>query len=242
MKAAVYAGTKNLYSDMVTAAKSLVQNSSVDVVYFLIESEKFPHYIPPYVKTIDVSKQKYFSKACPNVYKKWSYMTLMRCTLTKYFPNLDKILWLDVDTVVQDNIDELWDLDLTDYYFTGSLEPEKSTAEKPYINAGVMMINLKKLREDGMDDILIKALNNKKYEFADQDCINDICRDKILIFSSTYNANDYTEPCKNPKIRHFAAEAYWQDNPILYQYRNRNWGDLKWIRSIGRYNDCFKKT
>ena len=227
MKAAVYAGTKNLYSDMVTAAKSLVMNSGVDEIYFLIESDTFSYYLPPYVKTINVSKQRYFPKTCPNVYKKWSYMTLMRCVLPKYLPNLDRILWLDVDTIVQDNIDELWDLDLTDYYFTGSLEAEKSTPEKPYINAGVMMINLKKLRQDGMDDILIDALNTKKFDFADQDCINELCQDKILVIPSTYNANDYTEKCTNPKIRHFAAEKDWRENPILYQYRNRNWCEMR---------------
>ena len=76
MKAAVYAGTKNLYSDMVTAAKSLAMNSGVDVIYFLIESDTFPYYLPPYVKTINVSEQRYFPKACPNVYKKWTYMLI----------------------------------------------------------------------------------------------------------------------------------------------------------------------
>lgn len=226
MKAAVYAGTKNLYSDMVTAAKSLAKNSGVDIIYFLIESDKFPHYIPSYVKVINVSDQTYFPSGGPNVYKLWTYMTLMRCVLTKYFSELDKILWLDVDTVVQDNIDELWDLDMSDYYFAGCPEPKKSI-EQPYINAGVMMINLKKLREDKMDDALIDALNTKTYEFADQDCINDICQNKILLIPSTYNANDYTEPCKDPKIRHFAAEKNWREKTILYQYRNKNWNEMR---------------
>lgn len=226
MKAAVYAGTKNLYSDMVTAAKSLAKNSSVDRIYFLIEDNKFPYYIPSFVKTKNVSDQTYFPSGGPNVYKLWTYMTLMRCALTKYFPDLDRILWLDVDTVVHDNINELWDFDMTDYYFAGVMEPKKS-AERPYINAGVMMINLKKLREDRMDDSLIKALNTKAYEFADQDCINDICSDKILLIPSTYNANDYTQPCDNPKIRHFAAERNWRENHILYQYRNKNWGEMR---------------
>lgn len=227
MKAAVYAGTKNLYSDMVTAAKSLAKNSSVDVIYFLIEDDKFPHYIPSYVKTINVSGQTYFSRKCPNVYKRWTYMTLMRCVLTKYLPDLDRILWLDVDTVVKDNIDDLWDLDLDNYYVAGVLEPKKSSDEKPYINAGVMMLNLKKLREDIMDDALIEALNKRKFEFADQDCINDICQGKILTIPSTYNANDWTEKCKEPKIRHFANEPKWRDNVVLYQFRDRNWKDMR---------------
>lgn len=229
MKAAVYAGTRNLYSDMVTAAKSLAKNSSVDTIYFLIESDKFPYYIPPFIKTINVSDQNYFPSKGPNIYMRWTYMTLMRCVLTKYFPDLDKILWLDVDTIVQDNIDELWDLDLSDYYVAGSLEPQKSKPYEPYINAGVMLINLKKLREDGMDDTLIKTLNTKKYEFADQDCINDICRNKIMTLPSIYNSNYFTRMCICPKIRHFANEEKWRENLIVYQYRDKNWNDMREI-------------
>ena len=227
MKAAVYAGTRNLYLDMETAAKSLTKNSSVDVIYFFIEDDKFPHYLPPHIKTINVSNQQYFPENGPNVYKRWTYMSLMRCALTKYFPDLDKILWFDVDTIVQDNIDELWDLDMDDYYFAGVIEPGKSTPEKPYMNVGAIMINLKKLREDHMDDALIKALNTKKYTFADQDCISDICYEKFLILPSIYNLNDWTEPCENPKILHFADERDWNKRVLLYQYRNKNWSEMR---------------
>lgn len=225
MKAAVYAGTKNLYSDMVTAAKSLTKHSSVDEIYFLIEDDTFPYYLPPHIKTINVSDQTYFLNGCPNVYKRWTYMTLMRCVLSKYLP-LNQILWLDVDTVVLRNIDELWDLNIDGYYFAGTEEPEKSTSQGPYINAGVMMVNLKMLKETGMDDILVDALNRKAYNFADQDCINDICRNKIMLIPSIFNANHWTEPCENPKIRHFAAESNWRENPLLYQYRDKDWHEM----------------
>lgn len=227
MKAAVYAGTKNLYPDMLTAAKSIATNSSVDAIYLLIETDYFPYYIPSYVKPINVSKQTYFPIGCPNVYTRWTFMTLMRCALSKYFPDLDRILWLDVDTIVREDIDALWDLDMKDYCIAGVMEPEKSTPEKPYINAGVMMLNLEKLREDGMDDILIKALNTKQYPFADQDCINDICQDKILLIPSTYNSNYYTELFETPKIRHFANEFKWRDKLMVHYYRNKNWKEVR---------------
>lgn len=227
IKAAVYAGTQNLYSDMVTAAKSLVMHSSVDIIYFLIESDRFPYYLPPFIKTINISNQGYFSKWGSNARKKWTYMTLMRCALTKCFPALDKILWLDVDTLVQNSIDELWDLDMGDCYFAGVKEPEKSKPDAPYINAGVLMLNLEKLREDGMDDVLISTLNSKEYEFPDQDCINEICRNKILLIPSMYNANNFTEACDIPKIRHFAAETNWRNKSILYPYRNKNWNEVR---------------
>ena len=91
MKAAVYSGTRNLYSDMVTAAKSLLHNSDVDKVYFLIEDDKFPEYLPPQIETVNVSDQPYFKKSSPNYCNGWTYMVLMKAAMHRIFPNLDRI-------------------------------------------------------------------------------------------------------------------------------------------------------
>ena len=67
MKEAVYSGTKNLYDTMEVAAKSLIANSSVDQVHFLIEDKKFPHELPDLIKCQDVSGQGFFPKDGPNM-------------------------------------------------------------------------------------------------------------------------------------------------------------------------------
>jgi hypothetical protein len=55
MKAAVYCGTRNLYPDMITAAKSLLLHSDVDKIYFLTEDDNFPLILPPKTKNINIS-------------------------------------------------------------------------------------------------------------------------------------------------------------------------------------------
>ena len=227
MKAAVYAGTRNLYSDMVTAAKSLTMHSSVDAIYFLIEDSSFPEKLPDYVQCLDVSRQKYFSKQGPNVYKLWTWMVLMRGALPKIFPELDKILSLDVDTIVNHNIDVLWDLQIDDYYLAGVPEPLKSKQNIPYVNMGVTLFNLQKLRNDKIDDRIIRSLNRDKFQFAEQDCINRICRGRILTMSSTYNANRWTDPCEDPAIIHFAAEQNWNKLPIIQSYLEIQWHEIR---------------
>ena len=227
MKAAVYCGTQNLYLDMTVAAKSLVDHSDVDVVYFLIEDDRFPYYIPDYVKCINVFDQTYFDHNCSNIYENWTYMVLMRAALTKIFPDLDRIFSLDVDTIVKNDIDELWDLDLDGYFLAGVEEPKKTKPKKPYINMGSVIFNLKKLRDDGMDDKIIEALNTKTYEFAEQDCINELCNKHILTLPSLYNSNKFTEPCENPKIIHFADDKKYRTRALYYQYQNMNWGDAR---------------
>jgi len=43
-------------------------------------------------------------------------MVLLRAAYTKIFPQLDRILSIDMDTIVNENISNLWELDLTEYY------------------------------------------------------------------------------------------------------------------------------
>lgn len=233
MKAAVYSGTRNLYSDMVTAAKSLLHNSDVDKVYFLIEDDEFPEYLPPQIETINVSDQQYFKKSSPNYCNGWTYMVLMKAAMHRIFPNLDRILCLDVDTVVVDDISELWDLDLSRYYVAGAREFQ---FDDLYINAGVIMLNLSKLRSLGKGDELIAVLNRKKFLCCEQDCINERCIGGILEISGDYNACNYTNHSDKPKIVHFAAVRNWQKNTrakyhrYLTKYRKMSWEEV-WQKS-----------
>ena len=54
MRAAVYNGTRNLYENMLAAAKSLLVHSNVEKIYFLIEDDIFPYDLPPEIECINV--------------------------------------------------------------------------------------------------------------------------------------------------------------------------------------------
>ena len=232
MKAAVYAGTRNLYKDMVTAAKSLLKNSDVEKVYFLIEDDAFPEWLPPQIETINVSEQPYFRRDGANYNCQWSYMVLMKLALYRLFPDLERILVLDVDTIVVGDISDLWDIDLASYYVAGAKEPLKSTNDRLYINAGVMMLNLKRLRDSWKGDEMLNALNRKKYFFCEQDCIAERCQGGILEIDGDYNACCVTEHSDNPKIIHYAAVRNWQKNRRAWRHgdlvkiRKMKWGDI----------------
>ena len=118
-----------------------------------------------------------------------SYMVLLRVVFTKIFPHLDKILTIDNDTIIKHNISELWDLDISNYYFAGATEPYFTHKNFKYINMGVAMLNLKKLREDHMDDLLLENLKTYYYHNAEQGCINDTCKGYILPIDKAYNVN-----------------------------------------------------
>jgi lipopolysaccharide biosynthesis glycosyltransferase len=91
-------------------------------------------------------------------------MVLIRAALSKVFPQLDTILSLDVDTIVNEDISDIWNTPLDNYYLAAVKEPEKSI-NSLYINMGVALLNLKKLRDDKKDDEIIHALNTIQYDY-----------------------------------------------------------------------------
>ena len=220
MRTAVYTGTRNLYKYMVGAAKSLLIHSNVEQIYFLIEDDVFPYELPPKTKTLNVSNQTYFDKYGPNFKSEFTYMALIRIALGKIFPNLDKILSLDVDTIVNENISELWNIDISDYYIAASSQPSNCTETFLDINCGVMLMNLKKLRDDKKDDELINYINNYYEIFPEQNALNKLCQGYILNLPPDYNMNDSTDfqKAKSRKINHFAGNHEWQKYPIFDKY------------------------
>lgn len=230
MKCAVYSATRNYYEDSIPSMKSLLQHTHIDKLYFLIEDDFFPFYLPECVETINVSEQKYFPHDSPNFNSHWSYMVLLRAAYTKMFPALDKVLSLDADTFIEDDISELWDIPLDDYYLAGVQEINKKGFPPPYINFGVTMLNLKKLR-DGTDEKIIHYLNTEKTFANEQDAFNKFCHGNIMLLPSRYNSCAYTEPCDNAKITHFAgigevfpwSRVRWQDFPLVQKYKQKEW-------------------
>lgn len=227
-KVAVYTGTKNLYPDMVPAVKSLLIHSDVDEIWLFIEDDKFPYELPKNVKIKNVSDQKYFKPDGPNMKSKFTYMAMMRAVLYKEFPKLDKILSLDVDTLANDDISDLWDVDLGDeYYLAAVREPARSWRDDIYVNIGVALYNLEKLR-DGTGDEVVKALNEGNYTYLEQDVFNQKCKGKILEIGSEYNATNYTEPTNHPKIVHYAGMKLedWRKIPLVDHYYKVPWKDI----------------
>ena len=226
-RVAVYAGTRNLYPGMVAAAKSIIYNNGADRVYFLIEDDEFPEQLPDCVECINVSGQTYFDPNGPNYHSQWTYMAMMKIALTKLFPQLSRVLYLDVDTIVNDEIDLLWNLDLTDYYFAATQESYARVQHiRPYYNSGVIMFNLDKMRQDFIDDQIIEALNTRCYDYPEQDMLNDYCHGSILDFPEEYNAmslNFSNIPMGYERIRHFTFSKPYDRYPLHRKYRLMSW-------------------
>ena len=135
--------------------------------------------------------------------------TYYRFFLPQIFPNLDKVLYLDADTMIMKDISPLFNIDINGYYLGVTHDCEivrasnfigtkysnyfiKTLNVDPsnYFQAGVMLVNLKKIREDNITDKLLDALERiGSPKFVDQDILNTVCRDKVLFIPQNW---DYT--------------------------------------------------
>lgn len=221
MKVAVYAGTRNLYETMNTALRSLLANTEMDRVYLLTEDDSFPFPLPDNVTVINVSNQPYFPEDGANYHNRWTYMSMIRLALTMIIPEENKVLWLDCDTIVDADISELFDTDLEGCFVAGVKEHNKK-GWKDYINAGVMLMNLGRIRAYGMDHKLIEYINREKLECPDQDAVNILCAGEIKFLPSRYNVCPFTEPPDEMKIFHYAARQIFDNDPLYRKYSGKN--------------------
>ena len=218
-KVAVYAGTRNLYEQMYVCMKSLLANTKMDRVYLLIEDDEFPYKVPDIVKIANVSKQTFFLPGSPNYASPWSYMAMLRCVLSLILPE-ERVLWLDCDTIVNEDISDLFDLDMDGYYYAGVMEPQKSRDIFRYINSGVLLCNLSLLRDTQKEVELAYFLNNFRFVWADQEVINLLCQGHIRTIDSEYNQNAFTLQCIRPRIIHYAAVKDFKNDWAYQMYAN----------------------
>ena len=111
--------------------------------------------------------------------------------------DVEKILYLDSDSLVEGSFKHIWDCDIDDYYCAGVLDTTLPFYKKSvglsenddYINSGFLFINLKKWRLDNVEEKFIDFITyyNGKVIHNDQGIINGTLHGKILIINPCYN-------------------------------------------------------
>ena len=226
MKHAAYFGTREVYGDMETAAKSLIANTDVGRVHLFIEDAEFPRDLPGIIECHDVSDQAYFPPDGANWNTPYTYMTMMRAALCHVL-DVDKVLSLDTDTICIADASDVWGIDVDGFYLAAT--PESWATPRPglfYCNTGVSLFNLAKLR-DGKADEIIDVLNCHYFRWPEQDAINYLCQGRIAYMPPIYNwcpwvvRGDY----KHPRIVHYAAQNDWHNKEPVVKYREMEWAE-----------------
>ena len=131
----------------------------------------------------------------------------------------DKVLYLDYDTVACKDIQELYDIDITDYEFAGALDYYgRFFIRMDYMNSGVLLMNIKKIKETGLFKKCLDRLKVKKYVLPDQTALNKFVTSKLLI---DRKYNEQHKVYKDTIIRHFSATVRFF--PIIKKQNIKLW-------------------
>ena len=158
--------------------------------------------------------------------------TYYRLFIQNLFPQYKKVLYLDCDIVVLEDVAHLYEVELGDNILAGAIEQfvyntqEYSDYAKyalgldvsKYVNAGILVMDLEKFRENRIEQKFVHMILNYNFELVDCDqaYLNFLCRDKILILDRGWNKTNYPIPYEGKiNIVHFAlAEKPWQSDVL----------------------------
>lgn len=197
----VYCANRAIYHLLPTAINSLLSNNQgVEKIYLLIEDDSIDCITHPKIEFINCNQFDFLIRDGFNCTCKFPYMAMVRCFLTKIISE-SKIIYLDVDTIVDSSLSELWN------YNTGGCCIAAREEENGYFNSGVMLFNLSTIKALHLDDKLIKILKNCRFVFPDQDAMNIIFKNKVAYLPHKFNAigRDYEVKDKEIAIRHYAG-------------------------------------
>ena len=125
----------------------------------------------------------------------------------------NKLLYLDADVMANKDISALYDIDVTDFCYAAARDYYGKFLVHPcYINAGVLLLNVKKIRKTGLFERARELLRSKKMPFADQSALIRASKkgDKKLI---SQRFNDQKRLYKNTVLRHFSRRLFWLPYP-----------------------------
>lgn len=181
----------------------------------------------------------------------YSVATYYRLFIADMFPEYDKVMYIDSDTVIPGDISKMY---LTDIgtNLVGAVqesvmltEPFGEYAEKvikipynEYFNAGILLMNLREFRANRIESRFIDLLSRKKFPVAqDQDYLNVLCHKKVYYFGHEWNlppVDGLTD--KAPEIVHYKmALRPWNYDGIKY-------GEYFWkyAKTSGFYDEICK--
>ena len=138
----------------------------------------------------------------------YSHTTYYRFFIAEMFPEYEKAIYIDSDTIVKGDISRLYDFDLGDNYVGGVndqvvvqdpifgdyVEKVLGVERNNYFNAGLLLINCDQFRKNNVLDQFCKLLHMYNFVVAqDQDYLNVICHNKVLWLPQVWNTEVFGE-------------------------------------------------
>ena len=256
-KTIVLAGDRNYTTQLETTIKSILYHNR-DVKIYILNQDIMPDWFRKPRKIARMLGSDIIDVKLPEqaVFQGWetreyiSPMTYARYFIPDYISE-DKVLYLDSDLIVNQSLEPLFEIDFYEYLLAAAWDTDGVT-----FNAGVMLINNKKWRQEKLKERLIeqsivtlKEVDEGKFENfnGDQTILNQVCSNRWLELDRGYNLQvghdvtafynkweNYFNELVLPSIIHFVSYRKPWSTLIANRYRDLWWEfhDLEWTKIL----------
>ena len=228
------------------ALKSLIDNTSeknkyaIKVLYTSVTEENKKR-IKKYEKEnisiefVDLNKQLEEIKGKLYTRNYFSNTTYYRLFIPELYPEYDKAVYIDSDTICLADIADLYNVDIGDNLIAAvpdgavqAVDVFKDYVERVvgvsdynnYFNAGVIVMNLEELRNYKFQEKFIYLLEKIRFEVAqDQDYLNRLCKGRVKIIDYEWNRMPIMGKRDGEiKLIHYnLGSKPWYFDDVLYQ-------------------------
>ena len=232
----LFCGNSGVFDGMLTCALSIMKRTeSREPFCFYVFTMDVSHIKPEYVpvseaqmnffrqiiegynpqnraELIDVTElyREEFS-SCPNEDAYCSPYTLIRLFADRVEGLPDKLLYLDADILFNRDIHLLYDTDVSGVEYAAARDHYGKYLISPnYVNAGVLLFNLKKMKQTGILTKSRNLLKVKKLVFADQSALIRSTSCKKML-PQKFNDQKFLHP--STVVRHFSKRLFWLPYP-----------------------------
>lgn len=172
------------------------------------------------------------------------------CCMLRLYADLvpelpDKILYLDNDVLCRGDLGEFYHQDLTDYELAGCLDYygrwffHNDYTRLDYLNSGVLLLNLAKIRETGLFRRCVERCSNRKMFMPDQSALNKLATAKKI---EPRKYNEQRKLQDDTVLQHFTTSfcAY----PVLHPVKVKPWDQerLHRVLKIYEYDDLLDRA
>lgn len=175
--------------------------------------------------------------------KRWLGFGYNRLFITELLPkDIDRVIYLDSDTVIEGSLKEIWNVDFEDCYEAGiddclSKKYRKIVhlnSEGIYCNSGVLVLNLDKFRRDNIIQVFLDFIvkNDGFFVYNEQTILNSVFENKIKILPLKYNVYTLVYALNYKQLMRLRR-------PYNYSYTPKEYEEAKNMPVITHYTGCF---